>query len=170
MIFIHDDCSVWKEGLCKFGVGAPHIADEELYPQAFFPGNVPPIISQMALGPIRENVEDPALFRINQNALIFTGRSIAFEFVNGKRLWKLARRRIANRVQKAADRLDGNTGKLCDLFSGKGLPEQGDNVKCQSAGPAVVAGEERIGFREPFAAVWAEVAAFAKEQDYLFSQ
>ena len=44
MIFIHDDCSVWKEGLCKFGVGAPHIADEELYLQAFFPGNVPPII------------------------------------------------------------------------------------------------------------------------------
>ncbi len=102
--------------MCKFGVGAPHIADEELYLQAFFPGNVPPIISQMALGPIRENVEDPALFRINQNALIFTGRSIAFEFVNGKRLWKLVRRRIANRVQKAADRLDGNTGKLCDLF------------------------------------------------------
>ena len=34
----------------------------------------------------------------------------------------------------------------------------------------MVAGEERIGFREPFAAVWAEVAAFAKEQDYLFSQ
>ena len=94
MIFIHDDCSIWKEGLCKFGVGAPHIADEELYLQAFFPGNVPPIISQMALGPIRENVEDPALFRINQNALIFTGRSIAFEFVNGKRLWKLVRRRI----------------------------------------------------------------------------
>ena len=116
MIFIHDDCSVWKEGLCKFGVGASHIADEELYLQAFFPGNVPPIISQMALGPIWENVEDPTLFRINQNALIFTGRSIAFEFVNGKRLWKLVRRRIANRVQKAADRLDGNTGKLCDLF------------------------------------------------------
>lgn len=69
MIFIHDDCSVWKEGLCKFGVGAPHIADEELYLQAFFPGNVPPIISQMALGPIWENVEDPTLFRINQNAL-----------------------------------------------------------------------------------------------------
>ena len=23
---------------------------------------------------------------------------------------------ISNRVQKAADRLDGNTGKLCDLF------------------------------------------------------
>ena len=82
-------------------IGAPHIADEELYLQAFFPGNVPPIISQMALGPIRENVEDPALFRINQNALIFTGRSIAFEFVNGKRLWKLVRRRIGNRVQKA---------------------------------------------------------------------
>ena len=55
-------------------------------------------------------------------------------------------------------------------FKEKELPEQGDNVKCQSAGPAVVAGEERIGFREPFAAVWAEVAAFAKEQDYLFSQ
>ena len=90
MIFIHDDCSVWKEGLCKFGVGASHIADEELYLQA--------------------------LFRIHQNALIFTGRSIAFEFVNGKRLWKLVRRRIANRVLKAADRLDGNTGKLCDLF------------------------------------------------------
>lgn len=46
----------------------------------------------------------------------------------------------------------------------------GRQCKCQSAGPAVVAGEERIGFREPFAAVWAEVAAFAKEQDYLFSQ
>ena len=70
----------------------------------------------MALCPIRENVEDPALFRIHQNALVFTGRSIAFEFVNGKRLRKLVRRRIANRVQKAADRLDGNTGKFCDLF------------------------------------------------------
>ena len=35
MIFIHDDCSVWKEGLCKFGVGAPHIADEELYPVSY---------------------------------------------------------------------------------------------------------------------------------------
>ncbi len=46
----------------------------------------------------------------------------------------------------------------------------GDKVECQPAGPAVVAGEERIGFREPFAAVWAEVAAFAKKQDYLFSQ
>ena len=40
----------------------------------------------MALGPIRENVEDPALFRINQKALIFTGRSIAFEFVKWKAL------------------------------------------------------------------------------------
>lgn len=72
--------------MCKFGVGAPHIADEELYLQAFVPGNVPPMISQMALGPIREDVEDPALFRIGQNALIFTGRSIAFESINGKRL------------------------------------------------------------------------------------
>lgn len=69
----------------------------------------------MALCPIRENVEDPALFRINQNALIFTGRSIAFEFVR-KALVEVVRRRIGNRVQKAADRLDGNTGKLCDLF------------------------------------------------------
>ena len=94
MIFIYDDRCVWKEGLCKFGVGAPHIADEELYLQAFFPGNVPPIISQVALGAIRKNVEDPAFFRINQNALIFAGRSITFEFVNGKRLWKLVRRRI----------------------------------------------------------------------------
>ena len=85
MIFIHDDCSVWKEGLCKFGVGAPHIADEELYLQAFFPGNVPPIISQMALGPIWGECRGSGAFRINQNALIFTGRSIAFEFVNGKR-------------------------------------------------------------------------------------
>ncbi len=116
MIFIHDDCSVWKEGLCKFGVGAPHIADEELYLQAFFPGNVPPIISQMALGPIRGECRGSGAFRINQNALIFTGRSIAFEFVNRKSLRKLARWRIANRVQKAADRLDGNTGKLCALF------------------------------------------------------
>ena len=59
----------------------------------------------MALGPILYKVEDRA-FGSTQNALIFTGRSIAFEFVNGKRLWKLVRRRIANRVQKAADRLE----------------------------------------------------------------
>ena len=57
---------------------------------------------------------------------------------------------------------------LC--FKEKVCRSRGDNVKCQPAGPAVVAGEERIGFREPFAAVWAEVAAFAKKQDYLFSQ
>ena len=69
MIFIYADGCVWKEGLCKFGVGAPHIADEELYLQAFFPGNVPPIIIQMALGPIRENVEEPALFLIHKNVL-----------------------------------------------------------------------------------------------------
>ena len=57
---------VWKEGLFKFGVGAPHIADEELYLQAFFLPNVPPIISQMALGPIRENVEIRRFFDINR--------------------------------------------------------------------------------------------------------
>ena len=123
----------------------------------------------MALGPIRENVEDPTLFRINQNALIFTGRSIAFEFVNGKRLWKPVRRRIANRVQKAADRLDGNTRKFCDLFDRKGLPKQGNNVKCQPACPAMVAWQERVGFREAFMAGGAEIASFPKDQDYLFS-
>ena len=31
MIFIYDDRCVWKEGLCKFGIGPPHIADKELY-------------------------------------------------------------------------------------------------------------------------------------------
>jgi hypothetical protein len=77
----------------------------------------------VALGAIRKNVEDPAFFRINQNALIFAGRSITFEFVNGKRLWKPVRRRIANRVQKATDRLDGNTRKFCNLFDRKGLPK-----------------------------------------------
>ena len=63
----------------RIGLNAPIRVDkpdvykrQELYLQAFFPGNVPPIISQMALGPIWENVEDPTLFRFNQNALIFT--------------------------------------------------------------------------------------------------
>lgn len=55
------------------------------------------------------------------------------------------RRRIANSVQEPADRQDGNTGKFCDLFRGKGLAKLENNVECK---PAVVAGQERVGFRE----------------------
>ena len=70
----------------------------------------------MALGPVRENVEDPAFFRINQNALIFSSRSIAFKFVNGKCFRELVKQRIMYGVQNAADRLGGNARKLCNLY------------------------------------------------------
>lgn len=75
----------------------------------------------MALGPIRKEVENPVLFRINQDALIFATGSIAFEFINGKCSREPVGRRIADGIQEPADCLDGNTSKFCDLFYGKGL-------------------------------------------------
>lgn len=76
------------------------------------------------------------------------------------------RRRIANSVQEPADRQDGNTGKFCDLFIGKGLAKLGNNVECK---PAVVAGQERVGFRETFAAGGEEIVPLTKSQYYLFT-
>ena len=70
----------------------------------------------MALGPIWKEVENPVLFRINQDALIFASKSIAFEFRNGKCLREPVGRRIADGIQEPADCLDGNTSKFCDLF------------------------------------------------------
>ena len=169
MVFIHNDLCVWEECPCKLCIGPPHVADEEPYIQAFFPGDTAPIIRQMTLGPVWKDIEDAPLFRINQDALISAGGSVPFEFVNGKCLREPVGRRIADGIQEPADRLDGNTGKPSNLFHGKGLAEQGYNVECKPACPAVVAGQERAGFRKTFAAGGTEVTPFTKDQDYVFT-
>lgn len=169
MVFIHDDLCVWKESLSKFCIRPPHIADEKLNIKAFFPWNATPIIGQVALGPVWEDIKDSPLVRINQDALIFASRGIPFEFVNGESLWEPVRRRIMYGVQEPADRLCGNTGKFCNLFHGKGLTKQGNDVECKSACPAVIARQERVGFRKTFVAERAEIAPFTKDQGDLFS-
>ena len=94
MVFIHDDLCVWKERLSKLCIRPPHIADEKLNIQAFFPWNATPIIGQMALGTIWEDIKDSPLVRINQAALIFASGGIPFELVNGESSWEPVRRRI----------------------------------------------------------------------------
>lgn len=91
------------------------------YIQTLFPGNATSIVSQVALGPIREDAKYEPLFRNNQDALILASGSVAFEFVNGKCLWKVVRWRMPDGIQELADCLDGNTSKFCALFDGKGL-------------------------------------------------
>lgn len=169
MVFIHDDLCAWKESLSKLCIRLPHIADEELNIQAFFPWNTTPIIGQVALGPVGENIKDSPLVRINQDALIFAGGGIPFEFVNGESSWKPVRRRIMYGVQEPADRLGGNPGKFCNLFHGKGLTKQGNDVECKSACPAMIARQERARFRKTFVAGRTEIAPFTKDQDDLFS-
>ena len=73
------------------------------------------------MGPIQKDVENPVLFRINQDALIFASGSIATELINGMCLREPVWRRIADGIQKPADCLDGYTSKFCNLFYGKGL-------------------------------------------------
>ena len=123
----------------------------------------------MTLSPVWKDIEDAPLFRINQDALISAAGSVPFEFVNGKCLREPVGRRIADGIQEPADRLDGNTGKPSNLFYGKGLAEQGYNVECKPACPAVVAGQERAGFRKTFAAGGTEVTPFTKDLDYVFA-
>lgn len=88
MVFIHNNLCVWEEALCRLCIGLPHIADEELYIQTFFPRDTAPIISQMTLGPVGKDIEDALLFQINQDTLISTGGSVPFESINGKCLWE----------------------------------------------------------------------------------
>ena len=73
------------------------------------------------MGPIQKDVDNPVLFRFNQDALIFASGSIAFEFINGECLREPIGRRIADAIQELADCLDGYTSKFCYLFYGKGL-------------------------------------------------
>lgn len=144
-----NELCVWKEGLSKLCIRPPHIADEELNIQAFFPWNATPILSQ--------------------DTLIFAGGSIPFEFVNGECSWEPVRRRRVYGVQEPAERLGGNAGKFCNLFHGKGLTKQGKDVECKSACPAVIARQERAGFRKTFVTGRAEIALFTKDQDDPFS-
>ena len=164
-----NELCVWKEGLSKLCIKPPHIADEELNIQAFFPWNATPILSQVALGPVWEDIKDSPFVRLNQDTLIFAGGSIPFKFVNGECSWEPVRRRIVYGVQEPADRLGGNTDKFCNLFHGKGLTKQGKDVECKSACPAVIARQERAGFRKTFVTGRAEIALFTKDQDDLFS-
>jgi len=83
-----------SESLSKLCIRPPHIADEELNIQAFFPWNATPTIGQVALGPVLEDIKDSPLVRINQDALKFASGDIPFEFVNGESLWEPVRRRI----------------------------------------------------------------------------
>lgn len=78
----------------------------------------------MTIGPFWKDIKNPPLLRIDQDALVFVGGSVAFEFVNGKSLLKLAERRIADGVQKTADYLDGNASKFCRMFRRKCLTKQ----------------------------------------------
>lgn len=60
-------------------------------------GDITPIVSLVNLGPVREDVKNMPLFRINQDeldTLVSVGGSVAFEFVNEKFLQKLGERRI----------------------------------------------------------------------------
>ena len=65
--------------------------------------------------------------------------------------------------------MGGITDKFCNLFQGKGLKKQGNDVACKSACPAVIARQKREGFRKTFVTGRAEIALFTKDQDDLFS-
>lgn len=84
MVFIHHDFCIWEESFRMFRIGSPHIADEKSDFLPLFSGNTPPIVGQMILGTVRKNIQNALLYWINQNTLVFSSRSIAFEFINGK--------------------------------------------------------------------------------------
>ena len=66
----------------------------------------------MALGPIWENIENAMFQRIDQNTLVFSGRSIAFKFINRNSSWQLLRSIISNGIQQPCNCLHGYAGKF----------------------------------------------------------
>ena len=66
----------------KIHVGLPHITDKILYPEPLGSINLSKIGSEMRLCTILENIHNGMILWVYKNALIFTGASISFEFIN----------------------------------------------------------------------------------------
>ncbi len=76
MILVYDDLCIRKESPGQFCVGKPHITYKEFYFQPFLSRNVSPVISQMTLSTIWQDIQNQVFLWINENTLIFPGRGI----------------------------------------------------------------------------------------------
>ena len=116
MVLVHNDLFVWGENPGQFHIGKPHITYKELYFQPFALRYSPPVISQMALHTIRKNIRNPVLFGIYEDTLIFFGKGIALEFINGDSFRQYVYRSIVDSIQKPANGWNRNPGKEGNLF------------------------------------------------------
>lgn len=84
MILVNDDLGMGKVNLCQFCIRGPHIAYKIFYAIPFCFRDRRKVSSQMALCPVREDIQNEVLYGICQNTLKFTGSCISFKFINRK--------------------------------------------------------------------------------------
>ena len=117
----------------------------------------------MILVPIRQDVQNFLILRVNENAVVLLAAGVSLEFIDGERF----RQFLWLGVEAVEITHSGHAGDVettADFLGGKNLPERLNHCPHQPTGDTVIAGQKAVFLSEALAA-GADVTAFAKDEE-----
>ena len=153
-----------EQFLHQFPVAAGHIHYNE--PHIFFVGELPQVMPDHLMSSVGQDLNDPAVLWIRQDALKPLSFGIASEFIDGQYFWQFSGRKV-DLIDQFGRSRRGHIVILCDILDTSAFLQLFIDLQIHAVGELTVPGQKFDILIESLAASGTDMTTFAKMENRL---
>ena len=166
MIFVDDDLRLWKQFVHEFAVSARHVHHNES--DVFSVIESKQMMTDHLMLSCGQDVHDPAVLRVSQDALELLALRVTPEFIDGQHFGQPFHS-VVDLIDELRSRRRGHIVIRCNTLDAAAFLQLPEDLHIHTVRELAVSWKEFDLFIEPFPTVWAYMTAFAKVKDCFIS-